>query len=117
MPRVVAIMLFCLLPLALSAQVQSQYQVASIVSVKPHQTGTTAAPGSQSYDVTLRVRDMELVVLVTPPQGVVTIKYIAGRQVLILVGDKTVTYNDLLGRSFDVPILSRTKIDTSAQPQ
>jgi tyrosyl-tRNA synthetase len=48
---------------------------------------------------------------------VVTIKYAAGRQVLILIGDKTVTYNDLLGRSFDVPILSRTKIAASAQRQ
>jgi len=117
MPRVVAIILLCLLPLAVVAQVQSEYQVATIVSVKPHQISTTAAPDSKSYDVTLRVKDLELVVLVTPPQGVVTIKYAAGRQVLILVGDKTVTYNDLLGRSFDVPILSRTKIAASAQPQ
>jgi hypothetical protein len=56
-------------------------------------------------------------VLVTPPQGTSTVKYAAGRQVLILVGNKTITYNDLLGRSFDFPILSRTKIATSAQPQ
>jgi hypothetical protein len=117
MPRVVAIILLCLLPLAVVAQVQSEYQVATIVSVKPHQTSTTAAPGSKSYDVTLRVRDLELVVLATPPEGAVAIKYAAGRQVLILVNDKTITYNDLLGRSFDVPILSRTKIATSAQPQ
>jgi hypothetical protein len=73
MPRVVAIILWCLLPLAVVAQVQSEYQVATIVSVKPHQASTTAAPDSKSYDVTLRVKDLELVVLVTPPQGV-TIK-------------------------------------------
>jgi hypothetical protein len=117
MPRVVAIISLCLLPLAVVAQVQSEYQIATIVSVKPHQTSTTAAPDSKSYDVTLRVGDLELVVLATPPGGAVTIKYAAGRQVLILVGDKTITYNDLLGRSFDAPILSRTKIATPAQPQ
>lgn len=117
MPRVVAIILLCLLPFAVVAQVQSEYQVASIASVKPHQTSTTAAPDSKSYDVTLRVKDLELVVLVTPPPGVVTVKYAAGRQILILVGDKTVTYHDLLGRSFDVPILSRTKTAASTQPQ
>jgi hypothetical protein len=116
MPRVVAIILWCLLPLAVVAQVQSAYQIATIVSVKPHQTSTAAAPDSKSYDVTLRVSDLELVVLATPPEDVGTIKYAAGRQVLILVGDKTITYHDLLGRSFDVPILSRTKI-ASAQPQ
>jgi hypothetical protein len=117
MPRAIAIILLVLLPLAVVAQVQSAYQIATIVSVKPHQTSSTAAPDSKSYDVTLRVSDLELVVLATPPEEVGTIKYAAGRQVLILVGDKTITYHDLLGRSFDVPILSRTKIAASAQPQ
>jgi hypothetical protein len=117
MPRVVAIIMWCLLPLAVVAQEQSQYQIATIVSVKPHQTSTAAAPNSKSYDVTLRVSDVELLVLATPPEDAGTIKYAAGRQVLILVGDKTITYHDLLGRSFNAPILSRTKIGASAQPQ
>jgi len=105
MRRVAGIILLCLLPLAVIAQVQlSEYQVATIVSVKPHQISITAAPGSESYDVTLRVGDLELVVLVTQPQGTTTVKYAAGRQVLILVGDKTITYHDLLGRSFEFSI-------------
>jgi hypothetical protein len=36
-----------------------------------------------------------------------TVKYVAGRQLLVHVGKNTITYNDILGRSQEVPIVSQ----------
>jgi hypothetical protein len=43
----------------------------------------------------------------TTPAGEVAPKYAAGRELLVLVGKNTITYNDLLGRSLQVPIESQ----------
>jgi hypothetical protein len=45
------------------------------------------------------------VVLYTPPLGEETVKYSAGRD--LLVGKRTIRYNDILGQSFEVPIESQ----------
>ena len=45
-----------------------------------------------------------IVVLYTPPLGELPPKYAAGRELLVLVGKNTITYNDMLGRSLQVPI-------------
>ena len=42
-----------------------------------------------------------------------TVKYSVGRDLLVLVGKETVTYNDLLGRSFEVPIISQRPAGTA----
>ncbi len=105
----VAIVLLLLFPLLAIAELESQYEVATITSVKPHD-GSSAAP---TYDVTLRTKNLQLVVLATPRAGNDTVKYVSGRQVLIKVGEKTVTYHDLLGQEFVVPVLSRTKLATT----
>jgi hypothetical protein len=36
-----------------------------------------------------------------------TIKYAAGRELLVQVNEKTITYNDILGQSLEVPIVSQ----------
>jgi hypothetical protein len=48
-----------------------------------------------------------IMVLYTPALGEETVKYAVGRDLLVLVGKNTITYNDILGRSFAVPIESR----------
>ena len=48
--------------------------------------------------------DTIYVVLYTPPLGELPPKYIEGREMLVLVGKNTITYNDMLGRSLQVPI-------------
>jgi len=45
--------------------------------------------------------------------GLETVKYAAGRELLVLVGKKTITYNDILGRSFTVPIQSQKAAPSS----
>ena len=88
-------------------QSTSKYQVGTITEVKVHQTTGSGAADAVSYDVSLRVGDTVYVVLYTPPLGEETVKYVAGRDLLVLVGKNTITYNDILGRSFAVPIESQ----------
>jgi hypothetical protein len=101
-----------LLVLALCCQVFSQsgdqkYQVGTILEVKKHPTPAPTDPPTARYDISIRVDKTVYVVLYTAPPGTYGVQYSAGRQLLVLVGSKTVTFNDQLGRSREVPILSR----------
>jgi hypothetical protein len=100
---------FCISLTMFSAfgQSASKYQVGTITEVKSHQNAAGGATDVPTYDVSLKVGDTIYVVLYTPPLGQETVKYAAGRDVLVLVGKTTVTYNDILGQSFTVPIESR----------
>jgi hypothetical protein len=100
---------FCISLTTFSAfgQSTSNYQVGTITEVKTHQDAGGATTGPASYDVSVKVGDTVYVVLYTPPLGEQTVKYVAGRELLVLVGKRTIRYNDILGQSFDVPIESQ----------
>lgn len=98
-----------LLTLATVCQSASKYQVGTITPVKDHQSAKRASDVA-SYDVTLKVGNTLYVVLYTPPLGMNTVKYAAGRELLVLVGKTTITYNDILGQSLAVPILSQLRL-------
>ena len=86
----------------------SKYEVATITGVKQHQTaGDKAASGPTQYEISSRVGDTIYVVLYTDTLGTSTVKYAAGRQLLVHVGKDTITYNDILGQSHEVPIISQ----------
>ena len=91
-------------------QSASKYQVGTITEVKVHQTAGSGASDAASYDVSVKVGDTIYVVLYTPPLGGETVKYAAGRDLLVLVGKNKITYNDILGRSYEVPIESRKPV-------
>ena len=86
-------------------QSTSKYQMGTITGAKVHQAAVSAASDASSYDVSVKVGDTIYVVLYTPALGEETVKYAAGRD--LLVGKNTITYNDILGRSFAVPIESQ----------
>jgi len=88
-------------------QSASKYQVGTITVVKAHQAAGSGASDAASFDVSVKVGDTIYVVLYTPALGENTVKYAAGRDLLVLVGKNTITYNDILGRSFAVPIESQ----------
>ena len=88
-------------------QSTSKYQVGTITEVKAHQAAGSGTSDTTSYDVSVKVGDTIYVVLYTPALGEDTVKYAAGRDLLVLVGKNTITYNDILGRSFAVPIESQ----------
>jgi hypothetical protein len=88
-------------------QSTSKYQVGTITQVKVHQTAGSGASDAVNYDVSVKVGDTIYVVLYTPPLGEESVKYSAGRDLLVLVGKRTIRYNDILGQSFEVPIESQ----------
>jgi hypothetical protein len=99
---------FCISLTMFSAfgQSTSKYQVGTITEVKTHQEAGGATDAA-SYDVSVKVGETIYVVLYTPPLGEETVKYATGRELLVLVGKRTIRYNDILGQSFEVPIESQ----------
>ncbi len=107
MPRLVGLFLMFLTMFPAFGQSTSKYQVGTITEVKAHQADGSGVSDAASYDVSVKVGDTIYVVLYTPALGEETVKYAAGRDLLVLVGKNTITYNDILGRSYDVPIKSQ----------
>ena len=105
----------CLATLPALCQSTSKYQVGTIIDVKPHPAAADVASDVVRYDVSVKVGNTIYLVLYTPPLGMNTVRYSAGRELLVLVGKNTITYNDILGQSLEVPIASRRPA-TQAKP-
>jgi len=102
---------------AQSTPTSSTYQPATIIDVKPHQSAGSSNPDDALYEVTAEVGRTVYVVLTPSPSPSGAIRYAIGREVLVHVGEKTITWNDILGQSHEVPIVSKTVIaETSAAP-
>lgn len=89
-----------------------QYQMALILEVKEHQgqmANKNADHSTPVYDVSLQVKDTVYVVLLNPPPGKAAggFNYLAGTNKLVLIKSETITFNDLLGRSWTAPIISQ----------
>src|SRR5271165_3984085 len=107
MQRLIVVIALGLLTLAAFGESTSKYQVAMITEVKARQVAGDSASDATSYDVSVKVGDTIYVVLYTPPLGELPAKYATGHELLVLVGKNTITYNDILGRSLQVPIESQ----------
>jgi len=117
MLKLIGVICICLITLPAVCQSASKYEVATIMAVAPHQAAGDGAAHDVSYEVSLKVGGTIYVVLYTPPLGMDTVKYAAGRELLVLVGEKTITYNDILGQSQNAPILSRKPARQTKQPK
>ena len=108
MRSIAALVGACLLTLPVLCQPTSKYQVGMITEVRVHPVaaGETTSD-SASYDVSVKVGDTIYVVLYTPPLGELPPKYVTGHELLVSVGKDSITYNDMLGRSLQVPIESQ----------
>ena len=91
---------------------QSKWQVGAITAVQRHQVAD-ADPSITSCEVSLKVGDTVYDVLYKPPFGTDTV-FATGRDLEVLICEKTLMYNDLLGDSFQVPILSRAIVTAQA---
>jgi hypothetical protein len=107
MRRLMAAIGLCLLTFPAFCQSTSKYQIGLVTEVKPRQAAADDASESPSYDVSVKVGDTTYVVLYMQPLGELPAKYATGHELLVLVGKNTLTYNDLLGRSLQVPIESQ----------
>jgi hypothetical protein len=114
MLKAMAAILICLSTLPTFSQSKSAYQVGTIMAVTPHRSTVASDDSPATYDVSMKVGDTVYVVLYTPPLGRETVKYAAGRDMLVLIREKTVVFNDPLGNSEEIPILSRSATTTAA---
>ncbi len=115
----VGILIFFLpvLAFAQASAISSRYQPATITQVKPHQSGGASDPGEAVYEVSVKVNGTTYVVLTKSPPGEPAILYSIGRELLVRVDENTVTWNDILGQSHQVPIKSRGPIADSSKSQ
>ena len=105
------------LAFAQASSTSSTYQPATIIEVKPHQSVATSNPDDLLYEVSAEVGRTVYVVLTPSPSPSGAIRYAVGREVLVHVGEKTITWNDIMGQSHEVPIISRTPIADTPTPQ
>jgi hypothetical protein len=106
MPRLAVFIALCLLTLPAPCQSASKWQIATITEVKPRPAAKEDASDPVTFDVSVKIGDTIYVVRYTTPAGEVPPRYAAGRDLLVSVGKSTITYNDVLGRSLQVPIES-----------
>ena len=104
--RRILVLTLCLLTFPAFCQSASKWQIATITEVKPHPAARDNASDPVTYDVSVKVDDTIYLVRYTTPAGENAPKYAAGRELLVLVGKNTITYNDMLGQSLQVPIES-----------
>ena len=104
--RLIPVFTLCLLTFPALCQSASKWQIATISEVKPHLAGEEDASDPITYDVSVKVGDTIYLVRYITPAGEIAPKYAIGHELLVLVGKNTITYNDMLGRSFQVPIES-----------
>lgn len=98
--------------LALHAQdTPPKAQVGTVTAVSVHQNENDDGP--LQYDVSLQVKDTVYIVLFTPPSGSKGVEYGVGQNVVVLIGDKSISFTKL-GTSAVVPILSRHTVPARA---
>ena len=91
---------------AFSQTPSSGYQVGTITAVKAHPKDAEDQDRDvKQYDVSLKVGDSAYVVLYTPPSGANIVEYTAGQNLMVLVGNKSITFSRF-GKTVEVPILS-----------
>lgn len=66
-------------------QSAAKYQVGTITGVKTHQSAEVGAFDDASYDLSLKVADVIYTVLYTRRHGEETVKYVSGRDLVVLV--------------------------------
>src|ERR1700756_4134960 len=115
MRRLTAVLALCLLTFPALGQSASKWQIAAITEVRPHPAAGEDASDPITYDVSVKVGDTIYLVRYTTPPGEIAPKYAAGRDLLVSVGKDTITYNDILGRSLQVPIESQRPVTEPKQ--
>jgi len=120
MPKFFLRILIILLPalvLAQSSSTSLTYQPATIIAVNPHPSGGNSNPVDALYEVSVKVNQTLYVVVTTSPSPSGSIRYAVGREVLVRVGEETITWNDIMGESHEVPIISRRPFAGSFKSQ
>jgi hypothetical protein len=89
------------------------YQPGTVTAVSVHDPA--AESDNPQYDVTVRVQDMEYQVLFTSPTGSSRVKFSKGQTVLVKVAGSKLAFRDVLGREYEMPIVSSKSIAATKQ--
>jgi hypothetical protein len=116
MLKAMTVILICGAVSPVLSQSTSQYKVGAITGVQLHQGVAGSNSPADSYDVSLKVGNVTYVVLYTPPYDLQTVRYATGREYLVRVGEKAITFNDIQGTSTDLPIESQAAAETQSNP-
>jgi hypothetical protein len=115
--KLIGAVALCLLTFPALCQTTSKWQIATITDVRPHPAAGEDATDPLTYDVSVKVGGTIYLVRYTTPAGEIAPKYAAGHDLLVLVGKNTISYNDMLGRSLQVPIESQRPAAEPKQPK
>jgi len=105
------------LVLAQSSSTSLTYQPATIMAVNPQPSAENSNPNDAVYEVSVKVKRTLYVVVTKSPSPSGIIQYAVGREVLVQIHDDTITWNDIMGESHEVPIISRTPITDTTTAQ
>ncbi len=105
----IALSLLLLTATCFAEMPSDRWQVATIMQVKARPAVADDASVNQFY-VTLKVGNTEYVVLYTATDGTDLIRYHQGINRPVLIGNDTITYNDMMGRTHEVPIIIRRQL-------
>ncbi len=95
---------------------KEKWTVGTVMAFKPHTATNSGEPASPpQYEITVRVGRTEYVVLYTERPGTAAVEYAVGRDAPVLVGAKTLSFRDKLGRKADLPILSKKVAESPAK--
>ena len=117
MLRLVSILCILLAAFAALCQSATKYQVGTITEVRSRQNAEVGASDAVGYDVSVKVGDTIHTVLYTPTPGEQTVKYIAGRDLVVLVSETTIQYIDIVGQSHELWIESRKPAANAGVPK
>jgi hypothetical protein len=108
------LIIICALAWTAYSEPSEKYEVATILDVEPHQTGNDSSAVPR-YDVSVKVGGTVYLTLYTDTLRTNTVRYAAGRELLVHVGKNSITYNDIIGQSHEVPIISQKPATTTNQ--
>ena len=107
---------FVMLTSCFGQSTSTKWQVATIMDIKAHPPAAEDEAAPVQYYVTVRVDNTEYVVLYVAPDANLkdVIGYYPGMDGLVLVGADKIKYNDMLGRTRELPIISRRAISAKS---
>ena len=109
-------LLVTVLPVLVFRQSTSgKYQPGTLLAIKPHGSATSSGSPPTAYDISIEVNKTAYTVLYIPSPGTYGDEYSVRYELLVSVGSKTITYNDMLGRSREVRILKRQPANNNGQ--
>ena len=113
----VAILVMCLSTVLGFCQSAPKYQTASILEVVPLQTTANESDSVPVYKITLQTSSTTYVVLYTYSPNTELVRYSTGMQTTVLVEENSIKFNDILGRTYELPIIGRRPVRASKSKQ